>query len=511
MPWAAAAALSVLLLLPALRPGYLLVYDMVWVPHLALDRDVLGWGSALPRAVPSDAVVAVLDNVVPAMLLQRIALFGALLLAAGGALRLVSRGLVPRLVAVVLVVWNPFVSERLAIGHWPLLLGYAAVPWLADAGRQTHGSGRVPWRVYPLLVVGSLSANAAIVSVATLLATGWRRGRLRTNLLMAGAGVLFSLPWIVTGLRHASAATSASGYDLFAAHGDELPAPLSLLTLGGIWNRQVVPGSLLGVTAWLLLLLVVGLAVLGWRRWRASVGRRQAVALVVLWVAGYAIALLSWLVPSWLGWIGGHVPGAGLLRDGSRSLALCVPLFVSLLVAGVVEAVEGARAAGAKAVLTGVAVLLPVALLPDAGIQHVQPTTGVEYPQEWADVRALIGDDGGGTVLLLPYSAYRAPAWNGGVPVLDPLGRYLEQPYVASDDLIVDDAVIAGEDPHAADVRAALTAGLGPDELARRLAALGIRWVVTEKDAPVDAYGPAPLLAGTVLHDGNLLEVARMP
>ena len=125
--------------------------------------------------------------------------------------------------------------------------------------------------------------------------------------------------------------------------------------------------------------------------------------------------------------------------------------------------------------------------------------------------RALIGDDGGGTVLLLPYSAYRAPAWNGGVPVLDPLGRYLEQPYVASDDLIVDDAVIAGEDPHAADVRAALTAGLGPAELAKRLAALGIRWVVTEKDAPVDAYGPAPLLAGTVLHDGNLLEVARMP
>ena len=48
----------VLMLGGALGPGYVLSYDMVWVPDLARDADVWGVGTALPRAVPSDAVVA---------------------------------------------------------------------------------------------------------------------------------------------------------------------------------------------------------------------------------------------------------------------------------------------------------------------------------------------------------------------------------------------------------------------------------------------------------------------
>ena len=56
----------VLLLGPGLAPGLVLSYDMVWVPDLALRHDFLGVASCLPRAVPSDAVVAVLDEILPA-------------------------------------------------------------------------------------------------------------------------------------------------------------------------------------------------------------------------------------------------------------------------------------------------------------------------------------------------------------------------------------------------------------------------------------------------------------
>ena len=38
--------------------GFVLSYDMVFVPRLDLTRDALGLGSALPRAVPVDAVAA---------------------------------------------------------------------------------------------------------------------------------------------------------------------------------------------------------------------------------------------------------------------------------------------------------------------------------------------------------------------------------------------------------------------------------------------------------------------
>src|SRR3546814_16106233 len=66
--------LGSLLLGPALGRGYVLSYDMVWVPDLALRTDFLGVDSALPRAVPSDAVVSVLDELVPGMLLQKLVL-----------------------------------------------------------------------------------------------------------------------------------------------------------------------------------------------------------------------------------------------------------------------------------------------------------------------------------------------------------------------------------------------------------------------------------------------------
>ena len=90
LPTAWAFLLAGLLLGPALGPGFVLTYDMVWVPDLALRSDFLGLGSGLPRAVPSDAVVALLDEVVPGMLLQKMVLLGALGLAGTGARRLVA-------------------------------------------------------------------------------------------------------------------------------------------------------------------------------------------------------------------------------------------------------------------------------------------------------------------------------------------------------------------------------------------------------------------------------------
>ena len=85
LPCAWSLALALLMLGPALGPGYVLSYDMVWVPDLALRPDFLGLGSGLPRAVPSDAVVSVLDELVPGMVLQKLVLLAVLTLGGVGA------------------------------------------------------------------------------------------------------------------------------------------------------------------------------------------------------------------------------------------------------------------------------------------------------------------------------------------------------------------------------------------------------------------------------------------
>ena len=95
LPHVWSVLLPVVLLGPALGAGYVLTYDMVFVPDMAMRSDFLGAGGGLPRAVPSDAVVALLDNVVPGMVLQHVLLLGALVLLAQGMLRLVGTSVMP--------------------------------------------------------------------------------------------------------------------------------------------------------------------------------------------------------------------------------------------------------------------------------------------------------------------------------------------------------------------------------------------------------------------------------
>ncbi|WP_441343176.1 hypothetical protein [Nocardia sp.] len=127
--------LALLVLGPLLGGGYLLLRDAVSTPRSYLTDSALGLGDAAPRAVPQDALIATLSPFVDGGLIVKVILLAALWLAGWGAATLardllrVSTG--PQLVAATLAIWNPYVAERLLQGHWSLLTGYAALPWVA--------------------------------------------------------------------------------------------------------------------------------------------------------------------------------------------------------------------------------------------------------------------------------------------------------------------------------------------------------------------------------------------
>lgn len=497
VPAAWSSLLAVLLLGPALGPGYVLSFDMVWVPDLVLRADVLGVGTSLPRAVPSDAVVAVLDEVLPGALLQDLVLLAALVVGGLGADRLLvplDLGLPARLAGLTLWQWNPYVVERLVLGHWPVLVGYAALPWVLHGASRWRVESRCP--VWLLLVVplGSLSVSAGLAtSFALLVVLVAGRAPVRRVLAAAVLALAAQAPWLVSGLLHAGAAvTDGEGAALFALSDEGvLPAPLAALSLGGVWNAAVVPDSREGVlaVAGLLVLLVlaaVGLASL--LRRPGTPARALARPLAVLWLVGWGLAVLTWAAPGAVGDLAEVLPGAGVLRDGARLLLLCVPLLV-LLVALAVD--DAARRLGtvrlpapAVVVLLGVLVLWPVTVLPDAALGVAGRLDAVEYPSSYSGARAALEEAApDGDVLVLPLSSYRAPDWNDGRPVLDPLPRVLVPVPVASDDLVVDDVTVAGEDPRVRDARVALAE---PDPAARAVALgrLGIAAVAEDLTAP---------------------------
>jgi hypothetical protein len=491
-PWPLLAwcvGLAALVLAPLARPGFLLSYDMVTVPRQELVPDALGLGSALPRAVPLDAVVAVLTQVVPGELVYRAALVGILAGGAIGAAMLLPRasGTV-RAVAASAYVWNAYVAERLVIGHWGLLVGYAVLPWLLRAGLAVrHGDRAALPKALALVALASVTPTGGVLAAGVLVVVVALPGRrqLWPAVLAAAGCVVLQLPWLVPGVLTPTSSTSdPRAVEAFAAHPDS-PLGLvgSVLTLGGIWNSETVPDSRSLWTAAIITIAWVGLALGGVTRLRATMGNTATVALAVLAVLGIVLSL-SGAFGGALAWAVERFPGAGLLRDGTKFLA-----WYSLALAPA-AALGAARLAASMSrwsgglvsatVVASTAALLPLAALPDLAWGVGGRLSPVQFPPSWNDVRDALQREPVGALVVLPYQPYRSFDWNDGRTVLDPLPRYVGVETVVPDTLTVGSRRLAGEDPRAAAVAEALDA----PEPAERLLRSGVGWVAVEHGTP---------------------------
>ncbi len=508
--WVLPLGLAVLVLGPLLLGrGYALVGDMVFVPDQPWKDRWLGLDGSVPRAVPSDAVVWLLGTVVPGDLVQKLVLLGTLTAAGAGAARLTaSFSLVARCAAVVLAVWNPYVHERLAIGHWALLVGYAALPWAVLAAVRCREGHQWTALALPLAVAAWSSPTGGVLAVLVVLAV--LLGRPRMFAVAAGLGAFVNLPWLLAGLATAPGEPpDPFGVEAFAARADSPWGVLgSLLGLGGIWKESVAaPGRdnwlLSGFSLVLTLLAVAGVVICA----RRQAARRSTVAalagvaalgllLALLPTGGWGQQLVEWLVV--------EVPGGGLLRDSQKWVALALPA----LTIGVAAAVDEIGGRFGSRTAAGVAVAaVPLVVLPGLAWGLLGTLAPAPYPGDWAGARAAMEVAGAadGRSVVLPFGLYRRFEWNGGHAVLDPLPRYLPGDVVTDDALAVDTGVVGGEDATAARIRGAAD---DPDALADVLGEEGIAWVVVHLD---DGVVPDGVPRGERVYAGTDLLVLRLP
>ncbi|MDQ1656600.1 MAG: hypothetical protein QOD41_1683 [Cryptosporangiaceae bacterium] len=514
------ALLTGAILAPALRPGYILAYDMVATPRPPLDWRSMGLGDALPRAVPQDAVVAVVALAIRGDLVQKAALVAVVFAAALGAARLVPAGrlvpaarLGPPLVAATVYAWSAYLGERLFIGHWGLLAAYAALPWLVRAAFAVRAGERgAAWRVVACGAPAFLTPSGGVIALGTavaLLAT------VRRGWAALGGLALLTAPWIVAGLLGpAPGRSDPAGVAAFAPRAENWSGTIgALLTLGGVWNRGAMPASRAGWLAPILGIAVLALAAAGATSMRRAWPAGSLTALATAAAVGLGLAAAGALPGSRriVALAVESVPGAGLLRDGQKLIAPFALLVAVAAAAGAHRIASWLDGRGERLAATAVlvtAVLLPIAALPDlAGLPGLgaRRLTAVHYPPEWDRVAALTARSPG-ELVTLPFGAFRAYPWNGGRTALDPADRYFAVPVVVDDELVVGGqgaAKVRGESPRAATIRAALAGG-------RPLAAEGVRWALVERDQPGEV--PPQALAGMrQVYQGGSLALYENP
>ena len=498
---------------PGLRGGFLLRVDMVAVPDPSWRAAFRGFSSTAPRTVPSDLVLTAAGHVLPPDVAQKALLLAVFVIAAAGVGALARSWPQPaRLTAALFFVWNPDVAERLLLGHWFLLYGYAAMPWILRAVRERPSWRRMATAVLPAAVggfVGMLLAGIVLVGACAI-----RRSR-RTAAVGAAVWRALSLPWLVPALLGARALTGdPAGVDAFAARADTPFSVFgSLLMLGGVWNRDSVPGHyadgpLLVIRVLLTLTALAGVALFV----AATSHRRPAPVTVPPLTSGpdaqersrtdLAQTLLPAVIGLMLAAASATIPGrallrafvqtfpaAGVLRDAQQFVAPLALLEAVGVGAVVTTLMSSARLRSEGGIVFAcTTALLPLVALPQLGWGVGGRLSPVWYPRAWTQVRAVVdADPRPGAILVLPWSAFRVYDWNRRTPVIDPALKFFDRPVVADDSVVVGGTTVAGEDPRVRRAGQLLAAHgvLIPADCTE----LGIRYVLVE-DAPADATPP---------------------
>ena len=454
-------ALAGLLLAPLLGPGYVLVRDMVFVPRTPIGGQLLGL-SGVPRGVPSELVVALLSRLVATGWLQDLVLVAIVLSGTWGAARLApTTSRAGAVAAATTYGWSVYLHERLLLGQWALLVGWAVLPWAVRAALDWRRGGTGWWAMAALALASLGGANALLLVGLAVVVCGY-------PLRAAVALVVLSLPWAVPGLLQHLAAGDPAGVGSFAANSDlGLGLVGSLLTAGGVWSSDAVPpgrnaGSVIAVVV--LLVAAVGLPSL-----RARLGSR----VLVLAGLGLVLALSGHLAPGALRWAVVHVPAAGLLRDGQRWIVLLEVAAAAGVACGVELLLSRVPRSEVRRLAAVLLVLAPLAALPGAAWGESGRLGVSHYPSDWERITAQAH----GTVLVLPWTLYRAFPWTHGDTVLDPATKLLERP-VVNDALPLTGQVVRGEDPLAARLDAAVRSG---EALQTVLVREGVRQVLVER------------------------------
>lgn len=484
-------------------------------PHI-VPAAAYGLTGGLAVGTPYSIVVDLLVNVLgPAgTWIPLVVFFPTAAVAIG---RLVGGGVFSRLAAAALYCVNPWVFDRIYVGHVGLLVGYALLP-LATASvlraRRQFGARRFAPALWWAVLTACSPHFAWIygVVVAAVLVTqlarerpalpnlGWLVGSVAGFALTS---LYFLLPRVLTTMP---VDVGAGSLPTYRTTGDvHLGLFVNVAGLYGFWRRLVGPRLPKDdVTGWpLLLLALLIVAAVGVRAalrrddgaesaHRAG-GERRSTALVLLLcaVAGFLLASgdqgPTGAVYRWAYF---HVPFFAVMREPekfSMLLALAYAVFVGW---GVGELTKSGRTRHRRLSLAGASLLavgLPLAYTPTIFDGLAGQITASALPASWGAADRVMGT-GEGQVLFLPWHLYMAFPFTGYRVVADPAPTSFRRIVISGDNVEVGATQTYSTSPRSSYLQQLFSIGTATSRFGRLVAPLGIRYVALAKTVDWRSY-----------------------
>lgn len=486
LQWIVPMAVAAVVLGPALGPGSLFNLDLVVVPRLEVPAGFWGLGPELPRRLPLWVPIAALSPLVPATLSTKVLLIAIFVVAWSGMFRFArTLGVRYPALAGALYAFSPFVLTRSAIGHFPITITLAVLPWvIRHLLRPGRDLGATFLAAAALSIGGHFGGSVALLAVVTGVMTAPRERAIRGIL----AAVAAQAAWMVPGIVVATTIdTSLASGAVFRSDLRGPPGALSLSAGGGFWNTsfQVGDRTVMLVAGALLL----ALAITGARSLPAAI----RLPLTALGVTGWAVPVLATIgvTQSAVDILTSNVVGA-VWRDGQR-------LIVVHLLWLAPASCLGAQRAAAWAARRSVGLSAAVTLAP-LGIAVAVSTPGLwgiggqvdaeRLPQSWTTARDLVRADDS-TVLALPWAQYYNQSIDNGRVrrVLNPMPLFLGGDVIASSDNGLSPNVRERGDRREQIIDRSVDALVDNGApVSPAAAALGIDWVVLHRSVLDDRY-----------------------
>jgi hypothetical protein len=420
-------------------------------------------------------------------------------LAGLGAGRLVRQGHVGKAAAGLLYAVNPMVFERTWAGHFGFLLGYALLPWVADAlirMSDQRGLGRLEPALWLAAAVGFsvhfLWIGGVLLAVAVVSRTyrslGWTGGVVGCVLL---SSAYLLAPFIAHGTSGARSVSSVAPY---ATRGDHsLGLFVNVLGLYGFWRPEpTLPKQIIGV--WPLLLIAI-LAVAALGLWSSRNDRHQGPRLrllVAAGVIGYFLALGEQGPTGSVFRLLLRLPGFDVMREPQKFVALVALAYAAAFGVGVQRLADWTKAerstAPYGALLAIVALALPPTYTPTLFAGLGSQIRATDYPKSWTDADRLMGG-GDGKVLMLPWHQYLAFPFTRGRVIANPASVAFRRDVISSDDPELFGGATRAPSDRSQFIRSLLDSGDNERVFSRAVAPLGVQYVLVAHTVDWTRFG----------------------